>query len=49
MAVGIVRNKKEEDKRLTESEEEKFFETELHSLRPGCLLNWTNVDALLTN
>ena len=49
MAVGIVRDKSEKGKRLTEREWENNFEMELHSLRPGCLLNWPNVDALLTN
>jgi len=50
MAVGIARNTREnENRRLTERECEKSFEMELHSLRPGFLLNWPNVDALLTN
>ena len=49
MVAGMVRDKIENARRLTESELENFFEMELHSRRPGFLLNWPNVDALLTN
>jgi len=49
MAVGNAKNTTGKEKRLTESEWENFFEIELHSLRPEFLLNWPNVDALLTN